>query len=441
VKFSLPRVFGKKKAMVNQTMEGAIPTNWDWNWWQQGKNPLAGGEPATVYACLAAYSQTIATLYGEHFKYDNDKVKTRIHDSAPARVLHTPNSYQTRSDLLLNAVVALLKHGNCYAVAGRDNRGEVNALHLVNSQSTTPYIEPESHAIFYALGANPMLGNIDVLIPQRDVLHIKMNTPRHPLVGVSPIEHAAMAIAANSAISGHQASFFNNMSRPSGVLSTDLKLNRDQMNVLRQAWEEQSKGMNSGHIPILGGGIKFEAMALSSQDAQMVEAFNMSVNDIARAFRVPLPLLQQHSEGSTYNNVEALISHWLSGGLGFLLEHVEQSFDKFFGLPTTERIEFDVGSLLRTDFTGRVDGYSKLVQGGLMTINEGRSKLDGLSAVENGDKPIVQQQMVPLGWTEEQARLAAANPKPAPAPPIAAPVDPEAAKGAIVYQLKQALNK
>jgi hypothetical protein len=136
-----------------------------------------------------------------------------------------------------------------------------------------------------------------------------------------------------------------------------------------------------------------------------------------------------------------LIANWLSGGLGFQLEHIELSFDKFFGLPRGQFTEFDVNTLLRTDFKGKVEGYSKLVQGGLMTIDEGRAKFNGLPPVKHGDTPIVQQQMVPLGWTQEQARLDAAKPTPKPvAPPAPEPVDPEAAKGAIIYQLKKAMN-
>lgn len=443
----LSKIFGRKetteKGIYNLPITGGILDDGGlWNWWQTGRNIQASTGPvATVHACVSAYAETIASLYGEHYQYVDDGSKKLVKNSALARVLHQPNSYQTRSDLMLNLVRNLLFDGNAYVLARRNDRNEIAALHLLPSRATMPYVDPESKSLFYSLGENPMLGNIEAMIPGRDVMHIRLFTPRHPLIGVSPIENAAASIASNAAISSQQAAFFTNSSRPSGVLSTDQKLNRDQMTQLRQAWEQQSQGMNAGQIPILANGIKWEPMGISNTDSAAIDAFNMSVVDIARAMRVPLPMIQHHDQGSTYNNVEQLISHWLSGGLGFMLEHIETSFDKFFGLPRGQFTEFDVQSLLRTDFQGKVDGYTKLVQGGLMTPNEARAKVDGLAPVEHGDSAMVQQQMVPLGWTEEQARLEASKPPP-PAPVIAPPVeeDPEAAKSAAIYYIERAMK-
>jgi len=414
---------------------GSIPAGWNWNWWQEGKNPVASGSTVAVQACTDAYAHTLATLLAYHYKLDDNGTRAYQETSPLAQILHKPNSYQTRSDFMLNLVKNLMLSGNGYAVALRDGRNDVESLHVMPSTGTMPYVEAETKSIFYAAGSNPLLGDIHALIPQRDMLHIRLYTPRHPLVGVTPLEHAASSIAANAAISGHQARFFNNMSRPSGVLSTEQKLNREQMAQLRDAWESQAKQMESGGIPILSSGISWESMALSSIDSQLIEAFNMTTNDIARAYRIPLPLIQLHNEGSTYNNVEQLYNQWLSGGLGFLIEHIEQNFSAFFSLPRRQGTEFDAESLLRTDFRGKVEGYSKLVQGGLMTPNEGRTRVAGLKPVEHGNKAYMQQQMVPLGWTEENS-----DPAPAPAAEPAEPAEGEEASFASIHYLKKAVG-
>ena len=76
------------------------------------------------------------------------------------------------------------------------------------------------------------------------------------------------------------------------------------------------------------------------------------------------------------------------------------------------------------------------MQGGIVAPNEARAKFNGMPPVEHGDTPIVQQQMVPLGYTPPDPVAA-----PVPAPAIQPPEeDPEAAKGAIVYQLKKAMK-
>jgi len=405
-----------KQAMglVVQKSNSGVPIEWPFNWFQMGRDPLVNGKNITTQSCIAAYAETMAVLWPSVYRTGADEEKIKIRNSTAAKTLRTPNKYQTRSDFMLNLVSNVLSDGNAYAVGYRNGRNEIIEMHLLGSKSTTPYIDPETKAVFYAVGDNPFV-DAEFLVPARDILHVKLYTPKHPLIGVSPIVNTAMAMQANNSITAHQANFFNNMRRPSGVLSSDMELTADQMKQLRQAWDEQSKSLNSGGVPILGYGMKWQPLSMSSQDAELAKAFNMSVEDIARAFRVPLPLVGDLRYG-TYNNVEQLISMWLSTGLGFMLEHVELAFDKFFELGDNDNIEFDPDTLLRTDFAGRIDGLTKGIQGGLYAPNEARRKM-GLPKAENGDKPMVQQQMVPLGWTEEQARLlAAAPPAPAPAP-------------------------
>lgn len=430
------RILGRKeKAAVGggwslPVSGGYLPESYGqfWNFWQMGKDPVDGGDCPMVHACVDAYAQTAASLAVSHFRYDqNTAGKAVVRNSALSRVLHNPNEYQTRSDFMFNLVKNLMYTGNAYAVAYRNDRREVTSLHVVPSRSTQVYVDPETKAVFYAVGDNPLTGDISAMVPSRDVLHVKLYTPRHPLEGVSPITNLGMAISANEAISRHQAVFFNQMSRPSGVLTTDERMNREQLTQLREAWNSQSKSLNSGGVPILTAGLKWQSLSLSSQDAQLIKAFNMSDDTIARGMRVPLPLVGR-LENASYNNVEQLISSWLSTGLGFLINHIELSFDKFFNLSQDDFTEFEVESLLRTDFAGRIAGLTAGIQGGLFTPNEARAK-EGLSAVNNGDKPYMQQQMIELGYRPEQ-------PQEPPKPPQ---VDPETEKAIAMSAIKKAM--
>jgi HK97 family phage portal protein len=387
---------------INPTMEGAIPVGWPVNYWQRNLRPGGGGESATVNACVNAYAQTIAQLPGGHFSQVDGGEPKRITTSPLSRLLRWPNDYQTRSDFMLNAVTDIMFTGNAYAWAERDDRQEVAALHLMPARSTTPYVDPESRAIFYALGNNPTAGRIDYLVPARDVLHIRGRTRLgDPLRGVSPITWAAMAQAANVAISGTQAQFFGNASQPSGVLVSEQPLTAEQMKRLREAWREHAAGVAAGDVPILGGGLKWVPMGITAQDSELVEAFGMTVADIARAFGVPLPIIGDLSN-ATFNNVEQLIALWLSTGLGFWVEHIETAFDKFFALPANQFVELDTDTLLRTAFKDRIDGLTAAITGGLYSPNE------GLGDVDFGDEPRVQAQVVPLSQVDKTPPAASA---------------------------------
>jgi HK97 family phage portal protein len=218
--------------------------------------------------------------------------------------------------------------------------------------------------------------------------------PRDPLEGVSPLVGAAMAVSTGNAIALNQAAFFNNASKPSGILQTEVQLTPKQMEELRQAWFDQTQGPNAGGTPILGWGIQYKATSTNATDAALIETYKLSIADIARVFGVPLPVIGELG-GATFANTEQLIAYWLSTGLGYMVEHVEQALDYLFQLPAGEYMEFDVDYLMRADFLTRVDGYTKGITGGLFSPDEARGRFD-LPKVEGGKEPRLQAQVVPL---------------------------------------------
>jgi len=424
----IARVFGVKGApggglpVGNSTMEGCIPTAWPWNWFQLGKHPGTSGEPAIRQACIDAYAQTIAAMDLELSQETGDGGHEDVEDGPVVALLAKPNTYQTRSDFILNLIWNLFEWGNAYAVFERQGATPVG-MHLMASRYTTPYVDAQSKAIYYALGGNPLVPEgINYLVPQRDVLHVRLHCPVHPLIGVSPIRAAALAMAANVAITTQQAAFFSQMARPSGVLSTEATLTRQQIDMLRAAWEAQSVGLNAGGVPILSNGLKWQALGINSQDSEIAAAFNMTVEDVARAFRVPLPLVGS-PVGATYNNVEQLIALWMSTGLGFVLEHIENAYEAAFEIPSDQQIEFDTDTLARTYFKGRVEALTKGISGGLYSPNEARER-EGLPRVAFGEEPRLQSQVVPLS---QVGAVPAQSATPAPAAGEADPTEAEPA--------------
>jgi HK97 family phage portal protein len=345
-----------------------------------------------VYACVMAIARAVSQCYPKHVRV-SDGVHEEIKTTAAYRVLRNPNKYQASPDFLLNLIAKTLFDGEGFALATRNDRFEINALHLLPRGSCVPMIT-EDQDIMYAVGAAPLVSEKEMLVPARDILHLRFHTPRHPLIGESPITAAAMAIGINVALTKNQAAFFNQMNRPSGILSTTEKLTREQLASMRIAFEEQSKRWAAGGMPILAGGLTFQPLSISSQDAQLVEVQRMTLQDICRVFGVPPPLVADLAS-ATLNNSESLIQHFLSMSLGSYLEHLERALDRLFGLGNNEFIELDTAALLRTDFAGRVNALTKAVQGGLMTPDEARA-VEGLSPVKGGDTAYLQRQMVPI---------------------------------------------
>jgi HK97 family phage portal protein len=407
------RVFGPSvvKQPV-QTFEGVLSTGWPSNWWQLGYRPAGNGENGVAEAAIQTNAQGVAVCPPQHRRILPNGTRQLIQNSPFVRLLERPNAYQTRSDLMLNTVRSLLATGNAYwYLADGDERYAglrvPREIHLLPPHSTRG-VFAEDGSVFYGTQLQAWMegGAFPAMLPARRIAHFKLHTGTDPLLGVSPLAAAAAALSANNAIMAHQAHFHLNMARPSGVLSTDQSLSVDQMRALRAAWKEQSTDLNSGGVPILASGLKWQNMSLSSTDAQMIEAFRMTVEDISRAFRVPLPLLNA-LQNATLNNAETLINFWLSTGLGFILNHVESAIDRAFDLPVDEKIDFDTNVLLRSDMKGRMEALKAGVIGGIYSPNEARA-LEGLPPATDGDEPRLQQQVVPLSFYREQAEAAAA---------------------------------
>jgi HK97 family phage portal protein len=302
---------------------------------------------------------------------------------------------------MLNAVHSLYRDGNTFALALRNERFEVVSLHLMNSRMSGPLVA-ETGDIFFRLGGNHVIdrlfGDNQLLVPARDVLHIKLHSTHrypHPLVGETPLTAALMDIAVGNAFAQQQIQFLLNQSRPSAVLSTDLVLSRDEVQQIRDRWLEQSKGLHQGGTPILTAGLKVVPWSTPAKDAQLAELSKLSAERICWAFGIPLQLLGLANTPAT--STEALMHFWLATGLGFCLNHVEQAFDRLFGLEGEpgEYCEFNTASLLRSAQKERIEALARAVQGGIFSPNEARAAED-LDAVPYGDEPRVQAQVIPL---------------------------------------------
>lgn len=392
------RISSKVASAIGGKSFGSV-SNLPMNWFQLGANAnnVSSTNCGVVEACVSAYAQTIAQCPIKHYKIQEDNSRIEIKSSNAYNILNNPNDYQTRSDFLMNLVHSLLKNGNSYFIGNGNTPRTHSMIALLDPRLTMPHRVSASSEYFYSTsGVFSEMAEVDstVMIPSRFVGHTRLFTPNDPLVGVTPIEYAGASIAANNAITNHQASFFSNVSRPSGALSTDSKLNASQAAQLRKAWEEQSKGLNSGGVPILTNGLKWEAMSFSGRDSEIVDAWKMTVEEISRVFRVP-PMMINNMENATFSNAEALMTFWLTSGLGFMIDHIEETFERFFNLPKDEAIELDTDVLLRTDLKARIEALGEGVLKALFTPNEARAAL-GLPPVEGGDTPYVQQQMIPL---------------------------------------------
>lgn len=371
------------------------------NWWQAGHSLTPYGQSsAMVEACISAYAQTVAMCPGDHWRRLDNGGRERVENSALSRILRRPNDYQSMSDLLLNLTRRLYERGEAFGLGIRNNRGEIAEVHWMRNGA--PRLASDG-SIFYDLGGNEIVEqrfDLSAPIPARDVLHIRLHTPRHPLKGESPILSTVLDRAMAGAALNQQVAYYLNQARPSFMLETDQQLSAEQTQQLRERWNAQTQGENAGGTPILAWGLKAKPVVSSPKDDQLAELLKLSDQNVALAFRLPLQIL---GIGDTpFASTEALMGSWKASGLGFALNHIEEAFGLLFGLKgmPDEYLEFDTKALLRSNFKELIEGLAKSALSGLHSPDEARRDLD-LPVIPGGHgaMPRVQQQVVPLDWT------------------------------------------
>ena len=384
------------------------------NWWQMGYSiEPSGAGSAMVEACVSAYAQTVAMCPGDHWQKNADGGRTRVASSALSRIMRRPNDYQSMSDLMLNLTRRLYMNGEAFGVAIRNARNEIQELHLMRNGYP---IVAEDGSIFYSLSGNEVVEHrfdLTAPIPARDVLHVRLHTPRHPLKGESPILAAQLELAMSGAALNQQVAFYLNQARPSFMLETDQQLTKQQVEDLRERWNAQTQGDNAGGTPILAWGLKAKAVSVNANDGQLADMLKMTKENVALAFRMPLQVLGLG--GTTFASTELLMQSWIASGLGFALNHIEEAFGLLFGLKgmPDEYLELDTKALLRSAYKDRIEALARGVISGIYAPDEARADED-LPAVPGGHgaMPRVQQQVVPLSYGT------AMQPPATPAPPV-----------------------
>lgn len=346
---------------------------------------------SAVYSCISLISGDIGKLRLKLMSQDDDDIWTETDSPAFSPVIRKPNRYQTRVKFFEHWVACKLIHGNTYILKQRDDRNVVVALYILDPTRVTVLVAPDG-SIFYELKKDELsLIEEDIIaIPANEIIHDVMVPLYHPLVGVSPIFACGLAAVQGLRIQNNSANFFANGSRPSGVLTAPGEISNDIAARLKNTWETNFSGNNSGKVAVLGDGLKFEPMTITSEDAQLIDQLKWTAETVCSCFHVP-PYMIGLGPQPAYNNVQALNQQYYTQCLQIHLESMEILLDEGLELPSPYGTEFDIDGLLRMDSATLFDTLVKGIGGGMVKPNEARKRVD-LKPVTGGDTCYLQQQ-------------------------------------------------
>lgn len=312
--------------------------------------------------------------------------------SVPAidKLLARPNPYQNRIQFIENWILSKLSTGNTFVLIERTGN-DVTALRILDPNMVQVKVS-DSGDVFYELAADNITGIMEsVLVPASEIIHDRFNCLYHPLMGISPLWACAIAAGQGLAIQAQSTSHFENGMYASGILSAVGSIGDDTAARLKAHWEANYTGdKGKGKIAVLGDGLKFDRMAMTSADSQLIEQLRWTAEMVCTAFHVPLFMVNIGSPPA-YGNVQAVNQQYYTQCLQKLLEDLELCLDQGLNLDAQTGVEFDVKALLRMDSMTQMEVLSKGTGSGLLKIDEGRHEL-GLTPVAGGNTPYLQQQ-------------------------------------------------
>jgi HK97 family phage portal protein len=448
------RIFGLPVPFTGEKQKALTSVPTGGGWYPIIREPYAGAWQRNVtvntdtaasfhadFACKTLIARDIAKLRVKLVEEDANDIWSETTNPAFSPVLRRPNPYQTRNQFWECWLLSKLSRGNTYVLKERDNRQVVTALHVLDPTRVQPLIA-DDESVFYRLSTDNLAGiDTDIIVPAREIIHDRMNCLFHPLVGTPPVFASGLASMLGLNAQNASALLFENSSTPGGIITAPGNIDAIDQDRFKTEWEQRFMRGNRGRVAILGGGLKYERVSMTNVEGQLIESLKWSAEVVCSVYHVP-PYKVGVGALPSYNNVQALNTEYYSQALQSHIEEIEELLDYGLGIggATNLGTEFDIDTLLRMDSVTQVTAIRDAVGAGVMSPNEGRSKLD-LKPVKGGESPYLQQQnysLAALATRDTQADPFAPKTPPALPPPAAAPAPADAASAAAVDEQKLA---
>lgn len=360
-----------------------------------------------VFSCISLIANDVGKLRAKLMAKRKDGIWEETTSPVYSPVLKKPNRYQNAIQFRESWMASKLSRGNTYCLKQRDSMGSVTGLYILDPQRVTPLVADDG-SVFYQC-AQDTLSNLEtsVIVPAREIIHDRINCMFHPLVGLSPTYACGVAATMGLAGTKNGARLFTNMSRPSGILTAPGNISNDTATRLKSNWEDNYTGENFGKTAVLGDGLKYDRISMTSEEAQMLELLKWDDEVICSAYHVP-PFKVQIGQMPTYQNAEVLNQIYYSDCLQSHIEQYEACMNEGLGLDTPVNgrqmgVELDIDGLLRMDTATQMKTLGEGVKGTVITPNEARLKVNK-KPLEGGDTVYMQQQNYSLEALAERDR-------------------------------------
>ena len=323
-----------------------------------------------------------------------------------------PNPLMSGPSLWEQVTIQRIMWGNGFVYIERDVFGD--PVHFWLAECAGYDYGDDTYNISYFTPYGPM---VKVGVPSQDVLHFP-NTFRYynGFWGIPTLKYAAETLSIiktekqqslETAAKGGRVKGFISEEKPStsqGTIAFGL-FNKEEG---KKYAKEVNDEVYRQDINFLRGAEHFTSLSMTAADMQMIEQINLGLDDVARFWAVPRPLLMLDTN-SHYNDYSNATMEFMSRTIGPDKTDMEKEIArkllgvKFYGM---RRIHICEKPLLAMDPERQAKVDQLNLQTGAKTVNEIRAEHD-MPSVENGDEPMASANLLTL-----KALLAKSAPEP-----------------------------
>lgn len=358
-----------------------------------------------VLRCVSLISESIGMLPVNLMENTPDKDHAKKH--AAYRLLKLkPNTWQTPYEFKSTMQLSVLRHGDAYARVVWSS-GRPVALVPLDSLSVKPKLGDDWRMVYDYTRKD---GGV-VRLQANEVFHLR-DLSADGICGMSRVKLAGEAI--DLAIQAQTAALrtFTTGVMAGGAIEVPNALSDGAYGRMKGSLDtEYSGAMNALKWMLLEEGAKANKFGTSGVDAQHIENRNMQVQEIARAFGVPRPLLMM-DDTSWGSGIEQLGIYFVQYGLLHWFTAWEQALARVLLSDDeleTHQFKFNERALLRGTLKDQADFFAKALGAGGQAPWVTQNEVRGLSDLPESDDPnanLLRNPMTQKGTKDEPPEAA-----------------------------------
>lgn len=306
---------------------------------------------------------------------DNDEKEVLKDDPLHRLIKKRPNDWQTAYEFKRQAQTLLLEHGNFYARVVRSGKRVVALIPMHPTHVTVEQLDDWSLRYTYT----NKKGN-QTQLTASDVFHLR-DYSEDGIKGISRVKLAKEALGIAFSAEKATRRTFSHGVMASGAVEVPKALTDAGFNRLSESIRAANGGAeNAGGVILLEDGAKAAKWSSTAVDAQLLENRAHQIEEIARFFGVPRPLLML-DDTSWGSGINELGIFFIKFGLNPWLTLWEQALERVL-LPDDDGkiFKFNTGALLHGSLKDQAEYFSKALGAGgtqpWLTQNEVRRTCD-----------------------------------------------------------------